>query len=95
MQRRFIISIILLVGILSAQNSIVKQFSSVFADVAERLKRHGVDGGLLKELQGILDRCEAYHYGGVDENGGSQTSNEMMLDNALSVIKKIDLCFKK
>ena len=36
MQRRFIISIILLVGILSAQNSIVKQFSSVFADVAEK-----------------------------------------------------------
>ena len=36
MQRRFIISIIILVGILSAQNSIVKQFSSVFADVAEK-----------------------------------------------------------
>ncbi len=36
MQRRFIISIILLVGILSAQNSIAKQFSSVFADVAEK-----------------------------------------------------------
>ena len=36
MQRRFIISIILLLGILSAQNSIVKQFSSVFADVAEK-----------------------------------------------------------
>ena len=36
MQRRFILSIILLVGILSAQNSIVKQFSSVFADVAEK-----------------------------------------------------------
>ena len=36
MQRRFIISIILLVGILSAQNSIVKQFSAVFADVAEK-----------------------------------------------------------
>ena len=67
----------------------------VFADVAERLKRHGVDGGLLKELQGILDWCEAYHYGGVDENGGGQTSNEMMLENALSVLRKIDLCFKK
>ncbi len=36
MQRRFILSIILLVGILSAQNSIVKQFSSAFADVAEK-----------------------------------------------------------
>jgi len=36
MQRRFIISIILFVGFLSAQNSIVKQFSSVFADVAEK-----------------------------------------------------------
>ena len=36
MQRRFIISVILLSGILSAQNSIVKQFSSVFADVAEK-----------------------------------------------------------
>ncbi len=36
MYRRFIISIILLIGILSAQNSIVKQFSSVFADVAEK-----------------------------------------------------------
>ena len=36
MQRRFIISIILLTGILAAQNSIVKQFSSAFADVAEK-----------------------------------------------------------
>ncbi len=36
MQKRFIISLILLVGILSAQNSIVKQFSAVFADVAEK-----------------------------------------------------------
>ena len=69
--------------------------SLVFADVAERLKPHGVDGDLLKELKGILDWCEAYHYGGVDENGGGQTSNEMMLENALSVLRKIDLCFKK
>jgi serine protease Do len=36
MQRRFIITTFLLIGILSAQNSIVKQFSSVFADVAEK-----------------------------------------------------------
>lgn len=36
MPRRFIISIILFVGFLSAQNSIVKQFSSAFADVAEK-----------------------------------------------------------
>jgi serine protease Do len=36
MQRRFILITFLLIGILSAQNSIVKQFSSVFADVAEK-----------------------------------------------------------
>jgi len=36
MQRRFIISIILITGLLSAQNSIVKQFSSAIADVAEK-----------------------------------------------------------
>ncbi len=36
MQRRFIITTFLLIGILSAQNSIVKQFNSVFADVAEK-----------------------------------------------------------
>ena len=36
MQRRFIIMIILFVGFLSAQSSIVKQFSSAFADVAEK-----------------------------------------------------------
>ncbi|MCJ7801763.1 MAG: trypsin-like peptidase domain-containing protein, partial [Candidatus Marinimicrobia bacterium] len=36
MQRRFIISIILFVGFLSAQNSIVKQLSSAFADIAEK-----------------------------------------------------------
>ncbi len=36
MQKRFIITTFLLIGILSAQNSIVKQFSSVFADVAEK-----------------------------------------------------------
>ena len=36
MQRRFILSIILMTGLLSAQNSIVKQFSSAIADVAEK-----------------------------------------------------------
>ena len=36
MQRRFILLIILLTGLLSAQNSIVKQFSSAIADVAEK-----------------------------------------------------------
>ncbi|MEE8341841.1 MAG: Do family serine endopeptidase [Candidatus Neomarinimicrobiota bacterium] len=36
MQRRLLIITFLLIGILSAQNSIVKQFSSVFADVAEK-----------------------------------------------------------
>lgn len=36
MQRRLFISIILLTGLLSAQNSIVKQFSSAIADVVEK-----------------------------------------------------------
>jgi serine protease Do len=36
MQRRLFISIILLTGLSVAQNSIIKQFSSVFADVAEK-----------------------------------------------------------
>ena len=36
MHRRFILSIILISGLLSAQNSIVKQFSSAIADVAEK-----------------------------------------------------------
>ncbi len=36
MQRRLFISIILLIGLLSAQNSIVKQFSSAIADVVEK-----------------------------------------------------------
>lgn len=36
MQRRFLLTIFLFIGFLSAQNSIVKQFSSVFADVAEK-----------------------------------------------------------
>lgn len=36
MQRRLFISIILITGLLSAQNSIVKQFSSAIADVAEK-----------------------------------------------------------
>ena len=36
MQKRFILSIILFIGIVSAQNSIVKQFSSAIADVAEK-----------------------------------------------------------
>lgn len=36
MRTRFIISMVLFVGLISAQNSIVKQFSSVFADVAEK-----------------------------------------------------------
>jgi len=67
----------------------------VFADVAERLKRQGVDAALLTELQEILDWCEAYHYGGVVKNGDGQASHKMTLDNALVIFKKIDLCFKK
>ncbi len=67
----------------------------VFTDVAERLKRRGVDGALLTDLQDILDWCEAYHYGGIDTNGIGQASLGEMLDNALILFKKIDLCFKK
>jgi len=36
MQRRLLLMLFLFIGSLSAQNSIVKQFSSVFADVAEK-----------------------------------------------------------
>ena len=67
----------------------------VFTDVAERLKRRGVDGALLTDLQDILDWCEAYHYGGIDTNGSGQASLGKMLDNALILFKNIDLCFKK
>lgn len=67
----------------------------VFADVAERLKRRGVDSALLTDLQDILDWCEAYHYGGIDANGSGQASLGKMLDNALILFKNIDLCFKK
>ena len=67
----------------------------VFADVAERLKRRGVDSALLTDLQDILDWCEAYHYGGIDTNGSSQASLGKMLDNALILFKNIDLCLKK
>ena len=69
--------------------------SLVFTDVAERLKRQGVDIVLLTDLQDILDWCEAYHYGGIDKNGSGQVSLEKMLDNALTLFEKIDLCFKK
>jgi len=67
----------------------------VFTDVAGRLKKQGADGALLTDLQDILDWCEAYHYGGIDTNGSGQASLEKMLDNALILFKKIDLCFKK
>ena len=67
----------------------------VFTDVAERLKQHGVEAVLLKELQDILDWCEAYYYGGIDSNGSGQESLEKMLDSSLILFKKIDLCFKK
>jgi len=67
----------------------------VFTDVAEHLKQHGVEAVLLKELQDILDWCEAYHYGGIDTNGSGQGSLEKILDNALNLFKKIDICFKK
>ncbi len=66
----------------------------VFSDVAEHLKQQGVDAALLTDLQDILDRCEAYHYGGIDANGSGQASLEKIIDNALILFKKIDLCFK-
>ena len=66
-----------------------------FTDVAENLKRQGIDGASLTELQEILDWCEAYHYGGIDTNGSGQASLGKMLDNTLILFKKIDLCFKK
>ncbi len=66
-----------------------------FTDVAENLKRQGVDGASLTELQEILDWCEAYHYGGIDTNGSGQASLGKMLDNTLILFKKIDLCFKR
>jgi len=66
----------------------------VFADVAERLKHQGADAALLNDLQAILGWCEAYHYGGIDTNGSGQASLEKMLDDALILFKKIDLCFK-
>ena len=66
----------------------------IFADVADRLKRQGVDAAVLDDLQALLDWCEAYHYGGVDTNGSGRVNLEKMLDNALILFKKIDLCFK-
>ena len=66
----------------------------IFTDVADRLKRQGVDADLLDDLQVLLDWCEAFHYGGIDTNGSGQASLEKMLDNALILFKKIDLCFK-
>ena len=66
----------------------------VFTDIAERLKHQGVDAALLNDLQAILDWCEAYHYGGIDTNGSGQANLQKMLDNALILFKKIDLCFK-
>jgi hypothetical protein len=69
--------------------------SLVFTDVAESLRQQGVDAVLLGKLQEILDWCEVYHYGGVDTNGSGQDSLYRMLDNAMILFKKIDLCFKR
>jgi hypothetical protein len=66
----------------------------IFTDVADRLKHQGVDADLLDDLQALLDWCEAYHYGGVDTNGSGLANLMKMLDNALNLFKKIDLCFK-
>jgi len=66
-----------------------------FTDVAARLKQQGVDGASLTELQEILDWCEAYHYGGIATNGTGQDGLGEILDNALILFKKIDLCFKR
>ena len=67
----------------------------IFTDVADRLKHQGVDADLLDDLQALLDWCEAYHYGGVDTNGSGLANLMKMLDNALNLFKKIDLCFKE
>ncbi|MFC1843578.1 BatD family protein [Thermodesulfobacteriota bacterium] len=72
----------------------VQASALVFTDIAERLKHQGVDAALLNDLQAILDWCEAYHYGGIDTNGSGQANLQKMLDNALILFKKIDLCFK-
>jgi hypothetical protein len=69
--------------------------SLVFTDVAEHLKRNGVDAESLTELQDILDWCEAYHYGGIDTNGSGKDSLEKTFDNVLPLFEKIDRCFKR
>jgi hypothetical protein len=69
--------------------------SLVFTDVEEHLKRQGVNEASLKKLQEILDWCEAYHYGGIDKDGRDQDNLEKMLDDALKLFKKIDLCFRR
>ena len=69
--------------------------SLVFTDVAEHLKRNGVDAESLTDLQDILEWCEAYHYGGIDTNGSGETSLEKTFDNVLPLFEKIDRCFRK
>jgi hypothetical protein len=43
-------------------------------------------------LQQLLERCEAYHYGGAKHGTTPGESIEQMLAGAVSLIKKIDRC---
>jgi hypothetical protein len=64
----------------------------VYQEVAPHLQKHGVAADLLAELQQLLERCEAYHYGGAKHGTTPGESIEQMLAGAVSLIKKIDRC---
>jgi hypothetical protein len=69
--------------------------SLIFTDVSLRLKQLGVEGVLLSQFQEIVDWCEAFHYGGIDQNGSDQARLEKMLHDVRTLFEKIDQCFKK
>ena len=66
----------------------------VYSEVAARLQDHGIDDSLLAELQDILDRCEAYHYGAADSNS-SREDVQQLFTRALTLFKKLDQCLKQ
>jgi hypothetical protein len=66
----------------------------VYAELAERLQQQGVDSALLRELQQILDLCEAYHYGAIEQNGRGRENLQEMLAGASVLFEKLDQCLK-
>ena len=66
----------------------------IYDEIKEHLRQKGVAPVLLAELKDILDWCEAHQYDGFAVSESGRDDVAAIIDNAHSVIRKIDKCLK-